>query len=248
MATSLLDTWDNASDLPDMEPGDVRLSTRRALLRAAAGGLSLAASTSGLLLPTGVEDAAAQQGALDGARGGRRGNDQRGRHKRRSKQRERNRHKDKGKDAPGSGYIGYKNIKFQFEVRGGRDVYVKLFEFISGGWDEPVLDYWGTYAPGKGDTFKAFNRIAALQIDHHLWIKAENTLIPWENPQLWLGFGGSFGSREELTTGTAKYLSVLAEGGTSAKLEMDGYAVQAVRLTDDEDRKVFKVTIDSPPA
>lgn len=244
MATSQLDAWDNASDLPEIEPGEMQIFTRRALLRAAASGFTLAAS--GLLLPAGVEDAAAREGALGGEKGGRRGRNQRGRHKRRHNHRQRDRHSDKRNDAPG--YIGYKNIKFQFEVSGGKDAYVKLFEFIAGGWDEPVLDYWGTYAPGKGDTFKAFNRIAALQVDHHLWIKAENTLIPWENPQLWLGFGGSFGSREPLTTGTAKYLSVLSEGGTSAKLEMDGYSLQAVRQNDDEDRKVFKVTIVTPSA
>ena len=88
-------THDEAISEDDVLSG----ANRRGLLRAAAGGLALAAS--GLLLPVWLaEEAEAREGALGGAKGGRRGKNHRGRHK----QRTHGGNKDKGhNDAPRGG-------------------------------------------------------------------------------------------------------------------------------------------------
>ena len=79
--------------------------SRRALLRAAAGAFSLAAS--GLFLPATLEQAEARDGVLDGKRGGRRGKNQRERNKskRRDRRKARQRNTNKGKGPQGSGQI-----------------------------------------------------------------------------------------------------------------------------------------------
>ncbi len=78
--------------------------SRRALLRAAAGAFSLAAS--GLFLPASLEDVAAKDGVLRGKRGGHRRKNRRGRDKAKRRQRRKARKRDKGGQGPkGPGQI-----------------------------------------------------------------------------------------------------------------------------------------------
>lgn len=216
--------------------------SRRLLLGRATSSLALA--TSALILPSWLQGTEAREGALGGARGGRHGKNHRGRHRHRSHGGKKGR---KDQTRPGR-FPGYKGIKFLFEISGGRAVFVKLYEFDLLGWEEPGDNDWGTFGPGKSGTYDSQQTIAALQIDHNLWVKGENPPLPWENPGVWLGHGGSFGSREDFGTGTAVAHSVLSVGGWSYKLEMDGYAVQAIRLADTDLYKVFNVKIMSPNA
>jgi hypothetical protein len=66
----------------DRQTGEPTNTSRRQLLRAASGGVALAAS--GLFLPQWLEEAAARPGANGGELGGRRGKDRKGRDKHRN--------------------------------------------------------------------------------------------------------------------------------------------------------------------
>ena len=227
---------------------------RRSLLGAAVSGFALAAS--GLLLPSWLgEEAAADNHPV--RRIQRRKDGQRGQRKRRlERRREQNRRHDKDKNNDGQVGEIYKDIAFVFEVSGGRSVRVSAHNlFPSRGY---LTDRWvqqgsdGPYAPGSSTRVDLKSRSAALWIDKNLWIKAENTLLPWENPVLWFGYGGSFepDGEQPFDNGTFVAKSVLNVGNTSYKLERDGYSVQATRLGDDEKgyHKVFNVKIVTPNA
>jgi hypothetical protein len=226
---------------------------RRTLIRAAAGGFALAAS--GLLLPERlVEETAAADHPV--RRILERKDGHRARRRRRLERRDQNSRHDKGnKDAPVGDQI-YKDIAFVFEVSGGRSVRVaahNLFPsrgFLTDRWVQQGSD--GPYAPGSSTRVDMKDRRAALVIDKNLWLKAENTLLPWENPVLWSGYGGSFepDGEQPFDNGTFVAKSVLSVGSWSYKLERDGYSVQAQRLADDETgyRKVFNVKIVAPSA
>lgn len=228
---------------------------RRALLGTAAGGFALAAS--GLLLPERlVEEAAADdhpvwriQGRKDGQRG------QRKRRLERRRERNRRHNRDKNDDTAAGDQI-YKGIAFIFEVSGGRSARVSAHSllpargYLTDRWFQSGLD--GPYAPGTSKRVDFYETTAALWIDKNLWLKAENTILPWENPVLWSGYGGSFDpdGEQPFDNGTFVAKSVLGVGNWSYKMERDGYTVQAQRLADDEKgyRKVFTVKITSPSA
>lgn len=229
---------------------------RRSLLGTATGGLVLAAG--GLLVPDWlVEGAEADdhpvrriQGRKEGQRGRRRRRLERRREQHR---REQHRRRDQNGDTAVGDQI-YKDIAFVFDVSGGRSVRVSAHNlFPSRGY---LTDRWvqqgsdGPYAPGSSTRVDLKARRAALVIDKNLWVKAENTLLPWENPVLWFGYGGSFDpdGEQPFDNGTFVAKSVLDVGSWSYKLERDGYSVQAQRLGDDNsgNHKVFNVKIVSP--
>ena len=220
---------------------------RRTLLGTATGGFVLAAG--GLLLPERlVAEAAGDdhpvrriQGRKEGQRGRRR---LRLAHRREQDRRHGN---DKDRDTSPGGDI-YKGITFRFDVSGGRPVFVKIYDYDGGWFSLPFDSHQGTFAPGSSHTFQTGDRLAALRIDQNLWIKAENPLLPWENPVLWSGYGGSFTIDDGYGSGTFVAKSVLGVGNWSYKLERDGYSIQAQRLADDDAgyHKVFSVKIVSP--
>lgn len=106
--------------------------SRRALLRAAAGAFSLAAS--GLFLPAALEDVNAT-GVLDGKRGGRRR--QRRREKRKADRRKRQRARQNGKAPKGS--IGLLNVAVYVHNLRAVDVAAREWQMI--GIDEAIR--WG---------------------------------------------------------------------------------------------------------
>jgi hypothetical protein len=234
-----------AGSAPEARPA----LSRRVVLSGAASAFALAAS--GLLLPERLVEAADHparrlQQRKEQRRGKQRHALERRREQRRDR-RKRGRHENENgnKDELDQGF--YKNIKFNVEVSGGRSVFVKLYQYDLLGWEDPGdPSLQGTFAPGASHTFPADWHIAALRIDNNLWIKADNTGLPWENPRLWLGYGGSFGRGDGFGTGTSLILSVLNVGGVSGNLERDGYSVQATRQADDNFNKVFNVKIVSP--
>jgi hypothetical protein len=245
---------DSSHDEKAEPHGPEAMLTRRTLLGAAAGGFALAAS--GLLLPERlVPDAAADDHPVRRVQG--RKDDQRGQRRRRlERRREQDRRHDKDKNNDGQVGEIYKDIAFVFEVSGGRSVRVSAHNlFPSRGY---LTDRWvqqgsdGPYAPGSSTRVDLKSRSAALWIDKNLWLKAENTLLPWENPVLWFGYGGSFepDGEQPFDNGTFVAKSVLNVGNSSYKLERDGYSVQAIRLGDDEkgNHKVFNVKIVTPSA
>lgn len=80
--------------VPDADPS----LDRRRFLGAATGGFAMAAS--GLLLPAGLEDAEAREGAYDGALGGRRGQNRRGRDERKRRTHGNRKNPNRVKDLP----------------------------------------------------------------------------------------------------------------------------------------------------
>ncbi len=259
MSTTRRQDGEDQEGVAGSEPEASPVLGRRILIGGTARGFALAAS--GLVLPEWlVEEAAAAdnhpvrrvQNRKDGQRGRRRRRLERRRLERR---REQNRRHHKDKDTPAGDQV-YKGIAFVFEVSGGRSVRVSTHflgsarGFLTDRWYQTGPD--GPYAPGSSTRVDLFERRAALWIDKNLWLKAENTLLPWENPVLWFGYGGSFDldGTQPFDNGTFVAMAKLSVGSWSNKLERDGYAIQAQRLGDDDAgyHKVFNVKIVSPSA
>jgi hypothetical protein len=166
-------------------------TTRRRLLGAASGGFALVAS--GLLLPRGLEQTEAREGALGGAKGGRRGKDRKGRHRRRTHGDD----KDQGKnrnDAPkGQGLFRASaltvrnfnerpwppltlNCTFYYRIKTGLDEY-----------GPPVASQELTLAPGESFRYAPDRFRVGVLIKHNLL--SEDIYADVRNKSFWLPTG-----------------------------------------------------------
>ena len=166
--------------------------SRRALLRAAAGAFSLAAS--GLFLPTSPHEAEARDGVLGGKRGGRKRKNQRDRNKAKRRQRRRSRRREKDKKAPtGPGQI-LDVLLYVHNLRGA-NVSLRAWRMIDSemiAW-EPASEIITLPAkPGSGpEPFHDF----VFDVTHLAVSIDAGHVIEVGNP--WLGFPWAF-----LATGT----------------------------------------------
>jgi hypothetical protein len=143
--------------------------SRRRLLAGASGGLALAAS--GLVLPHGLLETEATEGALGGGKGGRRGNDRRGRHKRRTHGDKND--KQKNRDEPRGLFRG---IEFTVSCREG-SFPVQFYVTPPGLFDTGVrLAETKTVSAGNPITLQTDEGWGALWIENRYFLSAKNVL------------------------------------------------------------------------
>lgn len=226
-----------AQDLEEMPQEFRAILGRRALLRSALAGFTLAAS--GLLLPTWQVDGVARQVDRDADLGGRHGQNQRGR----DRGHRRNRHdrrKDRGSDRnPPRGPLdneGVRNIRFivvNDNALSTEPIGVSCYSYqwntltVVSGEDK-------TIRPETGEQFTTNVKQAALFIDHDRHIVwAKNPFYSECTIEI-ASAGGRGGAGPK----------AMAVGATLA-WQHGSYKISVARLPDDDTHKNFTVTYES---
>jgi hypothetical protein len=237
--------WCDDDDRCATEHPEDAAPDRRAVVRAAAAGLVLAAG--GLFVPVWREEAAARPDWSSGSHlGGRHGKNRRGRDENRQRKRGDNKRRTRESTRRARG-IGPHPIRFTV-VAGAlpKSLFVELY----------ALDNSPTFAPLKMGRYLESKTLASnhtvvfqsndtdclLWIDHRVFIEAYNPGLGW--PELSLGIGG-----EPLDGGVWEPRTTVVDGkrvdvGEGARIGDEGLIYAAWRLDDrDSNYKEFSVEI-----
>jgi hypothetical protein len=232
---------------PTHDPREFATASRRHLMRAAAGGLALAAS--GLFLPDWLEEADARDGALDGAKGGRRGTNRRGRNEPQHRDKNRtNAKRQKNKSGTPRGSTHIKWIKFYVyndrpvttpnqsaSVRGWANSHGDIGE----PWDRlPLVSVANSTYTGEFEMFEYEE--GAVVIDDRYYVEADNSFLPPFPPLIRLYYGGTM-TNQGYEGGTRVVEGYALPEDDQYETTIEGHRFTIKRLYDTNDYKVYDI-------